>query len=292
MRPRPLPAEFRQKVPSGAAFFQVKETLRDQRLNTVCEEAKCPNRTDCYARGTLTFQILGDICTRRCGFCAEKTGQPGAVDFTESARIAVAIETLKLKHVVLTAPARDDLSDGGASVFARTVRTIKNQFPFVTVEILISDLQGDLNALQNVLESGPDVFNHNIETVRRLTPRVRAKATYERSLDMLKYAAASKICKVKSGLMVGLGESLTEIEETLQHLRDAGVQYLTVGQYLQPSAQHLPIERYYNSEEFAQIRSMAKSQGFEQIFSGPLIRSSYHADEMMQQKIMQQKMTQ
>ncbi len=281
MRASPLPVYFRQSVPQGRTFFDLTETLNGLKLNTVCEEAKCPNRTNCYARGTLTFQILGDICTRRCGFCAEKTGRPGMVDQTEPERILEAATRLKLKHIVITAPARDDLADGGASAFCNTISILKQNLPQTTVEILISDLEDNEKALNQVLDAQPDVFNHNIETVERLTPKVRAKATYARSLKVLKFAAGRQPdIKTKSGLMVGLGETMDEISRTLEDLREHSVQYLTVGHYLPPSGDHLPLSRYYSLEEFKLIEDKARALGFEQVFSGPLIRSSYHADEM------------
>lgn len=282
MRSSPLPVHFRQKVPKGQAFFKLTETLKNQNLHTVCEEAKCPNRTDCYARGTLTFQILGSVCTRRCGFCAETTGRPLAVDLLEPQRMLQAARDLKLRHIVITAPARDDLKDGGAFLFYQSIDMLKQNLPDTTVEILISDLEGNRAALTQVLEAGPDVFNHNIETVRRLTPNVRAKATYSRSLETLAFASAYQhSLKTKSGLMVGLGETMEEIETALRDLRGSKVQYLTVGQYLQPSDKHLPVLKFYTMEEFKQIEILAQGLGFEQVFSGPLIRSSYHADEMM-----------
>lgn len=283
---------FRQKIPQGKSFFKVTDTLSGLGLNTVCEEAKCPNRTDCYGRGTLTFQILGKTCTRRCGFCAESTGVPGKIDIFEPFRIVQAVKELALSHVVITAPARDDLEDGGASIFAQTVELIHEKLAEVTVEVLVSDLMGNKTSLQTILASQPDVFNHNVETVPRLTPKIRAKATYSRSLEMLKTAGSFFDCtlspcvslrqsaKVKSGIMVGLGESQEELCQTVSDLRNAGVDYLTVGQYLQPSFKHLPVEKYYSEEEFKQIKSAAEQLGFEKVFVGPLVRSSYHAQEM------------
>ncbi|OGR88445.1 MAG: lipoyl synthase [Elusimicrobia bacterium RIFCSPLOWO2_01_FULL_60_11] len=277
-----LGVEYRQKIPSGAAFFKVTGAIEELRLNTVCEEAKCPNRTECYAQGTLTFQILGDLCTRRCGFCAEKTGRPLSVDAAEPGRVLEAVLKLKLSHVVLTAPARDDLSDGGASQFAAAVRLIKRESPRSTVETLTSDFEGNDLALAAVLESGPDVFNHNVETVRRLTPSVRAKATYERSLRLLARAAGFGGPKVKSGIMVGLGESLDEVRETFADLCDRGVTLVTVGQYLRPSKDHLPVQKFYSADEFRDIRKMAHGFPFKNVFAGPLVRSSYHAGEMIE----------
>lgn len=282
MRSFPLPSLFRQKIPSGPVFFKLTETLFQQKLHTVCEEAKCPNRTDCYSRGTLTLQILGDLCTRRCNFCAEKTGVPLTPELDEPRRILKAVQELKLKHVVLTAPARDDLKDGGASQFAQTISILKNNLPKITVEILISDLQGEKESLKKVLESSPHIFNHNIETVERLTPGVRSKATYLRSLEVLKFASQYQpMVKTKSGIMLGLGESLVEISQTLLDLKKSKVRLITVGQYLQPSFKHLPVQKFYSLEEFDQIKKIAESMDFEKIFCGPKIRSSFHADEMI-----------
>lgn len=276
-----LGIEFRQKIPSGAAFFKLTGTVERLRLNTVCEEAKCPNRTECYAQGTLTFQILGDLCTRRCGFCAEKTGKPLAVDAAEPERVLEAVLDLKLSHVVITAPARDDLADGGAAQFAAVVKLLKKESPRSTVEVLTSDFEGNDPALETVLESGPDVFNHNVETVRRLTPAVRAKATYERSLLILERAARFGRSKVKSGLMAGLGETLDELRQTFSDLSARGAQRVTVGQYLQPSKDRLPIQKFYSTDEFREIRQIAHEFPFENVFCGPLVRSSYHAGEML-----------
>ena len=282
LRPSPLPKEYRQKIPSGVVYFRLIETLKEKKIHTVCEEAKCPNRTECYAEGTLTFQILGDLCTRRCGFCAEKTARPLPTDASEPGRVLEAASSLNLSHVVLTAPARDDLADGGASVFAQTVRLIRQDLPNATVEVLTSDFEGNESALESVLESAPHVFNHNIETVRRLTGRVRSKATYERSLAVLKKASKfDSMIKIKSGLMVGLGESKEEITETLIDLSRAGVQLLTVGQYLQPSKNHLAIEKFYALDEFREIKKTADGLAFERAFCGPLVRSSYRAGEML-----------
>ena len=282
LRTFPLPIQFRQKVPSGPDFFRVTGALKDSRLKTVCEEAKCPNRTECYARGTLTFQILGDVCTRRCGFCAEATGRPAPPDPDEPEKLLEAAKKLGLRHAVITAPARDDVPDGGAAAFARCVRILKDGIPGISVEVLTSDLLGREESLRTVLESRPDVFNHNLETVRRLTPRVRGRATYNGSVRVLRFAAGTAgTVRIKSGIMVGLGETWTEIEEALADLRSAGVSCLTAGQYLRPSTEHLPIEKFYSREDFARVRSIAESLGFEKVFAGALVRSSYRAGEMI-----------
>lgn len=280
-----LPQKPRRPIPSGKTFFHLKETLSELKLHTVCEEAKCPNRTECWSRGSLALQILGKFCTRRCGFCAEQTLKPLPLDPTEPEKICLAVKELSLSHVVVTAPARDDLADGGAEQFARTVRLLKSEFENLIVEILISDLQGKKDALQTVLASSPDIFNHNLETVERLTNKVRSKATYERSLFVLRFAAglAPKV-KIKSGFMVGLGENWEELLQTLSDLKQAGVQYLTIGQYLQPSSQHLPVEKFYNEEEFAELQKIAEEVGFEKVFAGSLVRSSYFAEQLHRAK--------
>jgi lipoyl synthase len=277
-RPR-LPDYLKQRVPSGPALAEVREALQKSAFPTVCEEAQCPNRTDCWARGTLTFQILGSICTRRCGFCAETTGRPGAVDVTEPAKLVEAARRLKLKHVVVTSPARDDLDDQGAEQFAAAIRALRHGVPGVTVEVLTPDFQGRPDLLKIVFDARPDVFNHNMETVRRLSPRVRARATYERSLTVLNMAAEAALLP-KSGLMVGLGETKEELLHAFRDMKDAGVRSITVGQYLPPSPQHLPVDRFYSMEEFAGLRAEAEKM-FDKAMVGPLVRSSYHADEMV-----------
>lgn len=281
LRLSPLPAQFRQQIPWGGLFFKLKQTLAEFNLRTVCEEAKCPNRTDCYNRGALTFQILGEICTRRCGFCAETTGRPQSVEFSEPSRILAAAKKLNLSHIVITAPARDDLADGGASIFAQTVLLLRENLKNVSLEILVSDFSGCEKSLLTVLKSQPDIFNHNIETIRRLTPQVRAKATYEGSLKVLKFAAEfSAPIKIKSGLMVGLGETWDELTKTFMDLKNCGVEYVTIGQYLAPSEKHLSVEKFYKEIEFSKLRKLALEIGFEKVFSGALVRSSYFADQL------------
>ncbi len=279
-RPR-LPSYLKQTVPQGPAFVAVQDSIREFKLNTVCEEAKCPNRTHCYARGTLTFQILGRICTRSCGFCAETFGRPfGLVDEAEPQRIVDATRKLQLKHVVITSPARDDLQDDGAGQFAAVVKLFRKELPHVTVEILTPDFRGKDDCLKTVFESHPDIFNHNIETVRRLTPKVRSKATYDRTLSVLKRANDAGLV-AKSGVMVGHGETTTELVETFRDLVAVGCKMLTLGQYLAPSPRHLPIDRFYTPEEFDQLRQEALQCGFVDVAAGPLVRSSYHADEQI-----------
>lgn len=277
-RPR-LPSYLKQSIPNGVAFQSVQGAIQDFKLNTVCEEAKCPNRTHCYDRGTLTFQILGSVCTRSCGFCAETFGRPSpVVDEGEPARVVAAAKRLNLRHVVITSPARDDMQDDGAGQFARVVKLFKKELPHVTVEILTPDFRGRIECLITVFASQPDIFNHNIETVRRLTPKVRSKATYDRTLRVLEMGAMAGL-RTKSGIMVGHGETREELIETFRDLRNVNCSMLTVGQYLPPSVRHLPVDRFYELHEFEDLKKIALEMGFKQVASGPLVRSSYYADE-------------
>jgi lipoic acid synthetase len=282
-RPR-LPDYLKQTVPSGAAFKSVTDAISDLKLNTVCEEAKCPNRTHCYNRGTLTFQILGRVCTRACGFCAETFGKPTAgADADEPQRVVEAARRLHLRHVVITSPARDDMDDDGAGQFARVIGAFRAQLPQVTVEILTPDFRARPECLATVFAGKPDIFNHNIETVRRLSPKVRNKATYDRTLFVLAEARKAGL-RTKSGVMLGHGETEAELLETFRDLRAVDCQMLTLGQYLPPSSRHLPLIRFYSPEEFDRLRQEALQCGFADVAAGPLVRSSYHADEMLKQK--------
>jgi len=276
-RPR-LPDFLKQKVPQGPLFNSAKSAIKEYELSTVCAEAKCPNRTHCFERGTLTFQILGSVCTRSCGFCAEKFGRPLPPNPGEAQKIVAAAEKLKLRHAVITSPARDDLADGGARQFAQIVKLFRKELPQVTIEILTPDFGGNIDSLQIVFESRPDIFNHNVETVRRLAPKVRSKALYNRTLFVLEKAAAFGLT-VKSGFMVGHGEDRAELRETMKDLLGAGCQMLTIGQYLPPSPHHLPLQRIYTPDEFNSLKTEALKFGFIDVASGPLVRSSYHADE-------------
>lgn len=276
-----LPSFLKQEIPSGPAFVGVQGAISDFKLNTVCEEAKCPNRTHCYSRGTLTFQILGRICTRACGFCAEQFGKPSSlIDSEEPKRVVEATRRLKLKHVVITSPARDDMDDDGAGQFVDVVGLFRKELPHVTVEILTPDFRGRIECLDKVFASRPDIFNHNIETSRRLTPKIRNKATYDRTLFVLKRAREAGLV-TKSGIMVGHGETKEEILETFRDLRSVDCQMLTLGQYLPPSPRHLPLHRYYTPAEFDELRQEGLQYGFVDVAAGPLVRSSYHADELL-----------
>lgn len=277
-RPK-LPPHLKQRVTDGTALGAVRNVLAESGFPTVCQEAQCPNRTDCWARGTLTFQILGNLCTRRCAFCAEQTGRPGPVDPEEPEKLARAVRRLGLKHVVLTSPARDDLDDQGAGQFAACVRALRAALPGVTVETLTPDFQGRLDLLDIVFRAAPDVFNHNIETVARLSPLVRARATYAGSLAVLSAAARAGLF-VKSGLMVGLGETRDECGRAFEDLHQAGVRSLTVGQYLPPSPAHFPVDRFYSLEEFQDLERAARPL-FDRVNVGARVRSSYHADDLL-----------
>jgi lipoic acid synthetase len=278
---RPLPPEYKRDIPAGPLFNKVKEVLDSGKLNTICVSGKCPNRGECFSRGSLAFMILGDLCTRHCGFCAVKAGNPGGiVDWEEPKRLAQAVKNLQLRHVVITSVARDDLKDGGASVFEACIQQVREASPETIVEILVPDFFADHSALDTVLNARPDIFNHNIETVERLTPTVRSKATYRRTLEVLRYAARHGSSKVKSGLMLGLGETREEISQTLTDLRSVGCDYLTMGQYLQPSTRHLAIQSYVPITDFQYWEEEAFRLGFSRVASGPLVRSSYFADQL------------
>jgi len=261
-------------------FKELKQMMRSKTLHTVCEEAKCPNIHECWANRTATFMILGDICTRACRFCAVNTGMPTELDLQEPERVAEAAEQMGLRHCVITSVARDDLQDGGAKVFALTIRAVRERLPLCDVEVLIPDFQGNEHSLHTVLDARPHVLNHNVETVERLSDRVRAKAKYDRSLELLarSKAYAPKI-PTKSSIMIGVGEEWDEILRTMDDLRAAHCDILTIGQYLQPTKRHLYVERYYTPDEFAQLKEEGLKRGFSHVESGPLVRSSYHARE-------------
>ncbi|MGG1877795.1 lipoyl synthase [Paenibacillus cisolokensis] len=279
---QPKPDWIRIKLTTGDNYKEIKDMMRSKTLHTVCEEARCPNIYECWANRTATFMILGDICTRACRFCAVNTGLPTELDLQEPERVAEAAEQMNLQHCVVTSVARDDLKDGGASIFAATVKAIRKRLPLCSVEVLIPDFMGSEDALKIVMDAKPDILNHNIETVERLSDRVRAKAKYSRSLQLL--ANAKKMqpdIPTKSSIMLGVGEQWDEILQAMDDLRAVDCDIMTIGQYLQPSPKHLNVEKYYTPEEFAQLKEEGMKRGFSHVESGPLVRSSYHAHEQV-----------
>ncbi|MDE0398384.1 MAG: lipoyl synthase [Candidatus Poribacteria bacterium] len=275
------PSWIKARIPGGGNYAELKKLMRDLQLHTVCEEARCPNIGECWNSRTATFMILGDVCTRRCMFCAVKKGAPGGiVDTDEPRRLGEAVGYLKLKHIVITSVNRDDLTDGGASVFAECIAEARKHRPGCTVEVLIPDLEGNWDALKVIVQARPEVLNHNTETVSRLYRRVRPYANYQQTLTLLQVSKQLDAQMfTKSGLMVGLGETVTELLETMQDIRNTGCDILTIGQYLSPSSRHLPIQRYYAPEEFDELKEVGIEMGFRHVESGPLVRSSYHAAE-------------
>ncbi len=273
------PEWLKVRFPSGPTYENLRRLIASKTLHTVCEEARCPNMGECWGAGTATFMILGDTCTRSCGFCAVKTGRPLELDEGEPRRVAEAVQQMGLGHAVVTSVNRDELADGGAAIFAETIRQIRAHAPGTTVEVLIPDFRGDAGALRTVLEARPDILNHNTETVPRLYRRVRPQAKYDRSLELLRRAKEfDREMRTKSGIMVGLGESFDEVIQTMADVRAQGTDILTVGQYLRPSPVHLPIERYWSPAEFAELKLAGDRMGFRHVESGPLVRSSYHAE--------------
>jgi lipoic acid synthetase len=279
---QPKPDWIRIKLTTGDNYKEIKSMMRSKTLHTVCEEARCPNIYECWANRTATFMILGDICTRACRFCAVNTGLPTELDLQEPERVAEAAEQMNLRHCVVTSVARDDLKDGGAYIFAETVKAIRRRLPLCSVEVLIPDFMGDEESLKIVMDVKPDILNHNIETVERMSDRVRAKAKYSRSLQLLKNAKAMQPdIPTKSSIMLGVGEQWHEILEAMDDLRSVGCDIMTIGQYLQPSPKHLNVEKYYTPEEFAILKEEGMKRGFSHVESGPLVRSSYHAHEQV-----------
>jgi lipoyl synthase len=277
------PPWLRVKAPSGDRYKNLQRMLRHQRLHTVCHSAACPNMGECWSAGTATFMILGNHCTRACRFCDVLTSaKPPPVDLEEPHRLADAVEEMGLKHVVITSVARDDLSDGGARQFVRCIEAVRTRRPDATIEILVPDFKGSLTSLQMITEANPDIFNHNLETVRRCTPKVRSGAEYDRSLEVL--AAVKRLSpslRTKSGFMLGLGETDQEIHDALVDVRRARVDIISLGQYLRPSPKHLPVQRYVTPERFDQFASFGRELGFQHVESGPLVRSSYHAERAL-----------
>ena len=276
-RPR-LPSWFKVNAKTGPDYLEIKETLERFGLHTICEEARCPNRWECWNARTATFLILGDICTRRCHYCSVETGRPLPVDEREPRRVAEAVRVLGLRHVVITSVNRDELQDGGASIFAETIRWTRQLSPGCTIEVLIPDFEGNETALAMVCAEKPDIVNHNIETVRRLFSSIRPQGKYQRSIDLLA-RAKQRGMKTKSGLIVGMGETIDEAREVMRDLRAVECDILTIGQYLQPTREHLPVARFYDPSEFARLKEEGLAMGFAHVESGPLVRSSYHAEQ-------------
>ncbi|WP_314591218.1 lipoyl synthase [Paenibacillus terrigena] len=277
------PEWIKIKLTTGENYTEIKNMMRSKTLHTVCEEARCPNIYECWANRTATFMILGDICTRACRFCAVNTGLPTELDLQEPERVAESTEQMGLKHCVVTSVARDDLQDGGAMIFAETVKAIRRRMPFCSVEVLIPDFMGNEDALRVVMDAKPDILNHNVETVERLSDRVRAKAKYDRTLELLRRAKEMQPqIPTKSSIMLGVGEEWDEILQTMDDLRAVGCNILTIGQYLQPTKKHLNVEKYYHPDEFAKLKEEGMKRGFSHVESGPLVRSSYHAHEQVQ----------
>jgi lipoic acid synthetase len=271
------PDWLKVKIPGGKIFSEVMDIVHSNKLNTVCEDAHCPNIAECWGRGTATFMILGDICTRSCGFCAVKTGRPGILDWDEPRRVVEAIKKMKIHHAVITSVNRDELENGGAEIFASVIRGIHQEIPGCRVEVLIPDFQGYRPALKIVLDAQPEILAHNVETVPRLYKTVRPQAKYDRSLQVLDYSKKQE-ATTKAGMMLGIGETQNEVLYVMKDLRDVNCDILTLGQYLQPSKEHLPVDRFVHPDEFAYYKKMGLEWGFKHVESGPLVRSSYHAD--------------
>ena len=272
------PDWLKVRLPSGQNFKDVHSLMRNSKLNTVCEEARCPNLVECWNSRTATFMILGDTCTRSCGFCNVKLGLPNELDLDEPRRVAESVEELKLRHVVITSVNRDELKDGGASIFSETNKLIREKMPDCTIEILIPDFKGEEHAFDIIMQNPPDILNHNLETVKRLYHAVRPQAKYERSLELISWFK-EKGLRTKSGIMVGIGERTEEVLELMRDLKGAGCDIMTIGQYLQPTKNHLPVDRWVTLDEFAMYKEEGKKLGFKAVESGPLVRSSYHADK-------------
>jgi lipoic acid synthetase len=282
LKPRPrLPEWLRITLPTSDSFARTRGLLDELKLHTVCESAKCPNHWECWSKGTATFMIAGDRCTRACGFCAVSTAKPLALEADEPARVAEATRRMKLKHVVITAVARDDLKDGGAEHFRQTIEKVRELNPGIVIEVLVPDFLDNDAAIENVLAANPHIYNHNLETVRRLTPSVRHRATYDRSLTVLKKVKEKRGDSIytKSGVMLGLGEMEAELFQAMRDLRASNCDLLTLGQYLQPTLKHLPVVEFVTPAKFAEYKVVAEEMGFVHVASGPMVRSSYHADE-------------
>lgn len=272
------PSWLKIKLPGGEGFTKIKTIISENRVNTVCTEAKCPNKAECWGKGVFTFMILGDICTRNCGFCGVISGKPKETDYDEPYRVAKISKELNLKYVVITSVDRDDLADGGSSIFAQTIELVRKENPFCRIEVLIPDFKADEVSLDKIIEAKPDVLAHNLETVKRLYSYVKRKSNYDHSLKVLRYSK-DKGMITKSGFMVGLGETEDDIIALMDDLRSVGCDILTIGQYLQPTKKQLPVEKYYTPEEFLRLKELGLDKGFARVESGPFVRSSYHAEE-------------
>ena len=277
---RHLPPWFKIQARTGPDYLDIKQTMERLQLHTICEEARCPNRWECWNARTATFLILGDICTRRCHYCSVETGRPLAIDLDEPRRVAEAIQALSLRHAVITSVNRDELDDGGAEIFAETIRLTRQLSPTCTIEVLIPDFEGNEKALAMVCAENPEILNHNIETVRRLFPAIRPQGKYQRSIELLGLAKQLGM-RTKSGLILGMGETMDEVREVMRDLRSVGCDIITIGQYLQPTRAHLPVARFYDPSEFAMLKEEGRARGFTHVESGPLVRSSYHAEQQV-----------
>ena len=277
-RQRTKPNWLKIQIPGGEEYKEVRQTVKEHKLHTICESGKCPNMGECWGRGTATFMILGNICTRACRFCAVKTGRPDAIDWNEPKNVARSIQLMKLKHCVITSVDRDDLQDGGAAVWAATIREVKKVNPKTTIEVLIPDFKGKEELIQMVIDEKPNLISHNMETVRRLTRQVRRNSDYDRSLSVLKYVAENGI-RAKSGIMLGIGESEEEVLETMDDLRKANVEVMTIGQYLQPTKAHLEVQNFVKPTQFKKYEEIGLSKGFKYVESGAMVRSSYQAEK-------------
>jgi lipoyl synthase len=272
------PAWLRVKLPTGENYRHVRSLVDEHKLHTICESGNCPNMGECWGEGTATFMILGNVCTRSCGFCAVATGRPAPVDFDEPQRVAEAIHLMRVKHAVITSVDRDELKDGGSIIWYNTIRAVKSLNPDTTLETLIPDFKGEIENILRIAEAAPEVVSHNIETVERLTRQVRIQAKYRRSMEVLKVLKEGGM-RTKSGIMLGLGEKKEEVLQTMQDLRNSKVDVITIGQYLQPTQKHLPVQRFVHPDEFAEYREAGYAMGFDYVESGPLVRSSYHSDK-------------
>lgn len=278
---RSKPKWLRVKLPTGEHYKNVRQLVDNYGLHTICQSGNCPNMGECWGAGTATFMILGNVCTRSCGFCSVKTGRPEQVDWDEPERVARSVKLMKVKHCVLTSVDRDDLRDGGSVLWRETVRAVRRMSPGTTMETLIPDFKGELRNIDRVVEVAPEIVSHNIETVRRLTRKVRIQAQYDRSISVLRYLKDQGLPRTKSGIMLGLGEMEEEVIETLADLRKAKVDIVTIGQYLQPTPGHLPVQEFIKPEQFEKFKEIGLSMGFRYVESGPLVRSSYHAERHM-----------